>query len=486
MKQHREKGSVEKKMRLVLAVVMIALLITLSGNVILDPMPIQAETEDTTSDSEATTTEEDLQAKYNKLKSNKEDAKSLLATFQTEKDNVVTYIDKLDRKLEELEDDISVMKSEQKEIQTYLDKVQGELDQDRINEEVQYSAMKKRIKYLYEHGNNSFLDAFTGSHSFGDMLNLSNNISKIQTYDNKLLKNYRKSLQAIDEKEAIISEKSEELAQVKLDLETERDSVSQLIDDKSEELKTYNHNIKAAGNLIAEYEKSLAEQEKLMSQQEQYASDDSNEMYSSLPSEYTGGKLLWPVPGHYHITSPFGYRVHPLTGTRRLHGGIDISLPTGCGVYAAADGVVAISVYSSSAGNYVMINHGGGLSTVYMHNSKLLVKAGQKVKRGQKIALSGSTGWSTGPHCHFGVRKNGTYVNPIPYLKSTKSSDDTDYSDEETEIPDEDPSTPTTEEVKDKDDKAKDTSNYTSEADDKGDNGKKSSDLKDDGDPDSE
>ena len=286
----------------------------------------------------------------------------------------------------------------------------------------------------------------------------------------------------------MISTKQEELATITQSLQTERDVVTKLLESKSKELEVYNHNIKAASKLIKYYEEEEDKKEAQIRAAEESYDDD--EIFDDLPSTYSGGKFLWPAPGHYQITSKFGYRVHPLTGTRRLHAGIDIAVPSGCGIYAAADGVVAVSTYSSSAGNYVMINHGGGISTVYMHNSKLLVSVGDQVKRGQKIALSGSTGWSTGPHCHFGVRKNGTYVNPIPYLKSTSSSDEADYKESDTPDTDSDSLTNTTTNQKDDEANIKredsDTSAYTTEADDVGDKGKKSSDLKDDSDPDSE
>lgn len=442
---------------------------------------------------EDATTEASLQSQYDKLKKDKESAKELLASFEQEKKDVVNYIDKLDKQLNSLSDEISTMKKQRESISSYLQQVQTQLDEDKLKEEEQYKAMKLRIKYLYEHGSNNYLDVITGSTSFGDMLNRGTYASMIQQYDSNLLTDYREALDSITEKESIISEKSEELEQITQDLDTERETLQALVDDKSTELSYYNHNIKAAGSLIASYEASLKEQEQKIAQQESAASEMSDEMYAALPSEYTGGKLLWPIPGRYYITSNFGYRTHPLLGTRKLHAGIDIGATTGDSVYAAASGVVSISEYSSSAGNYILINHGGGLSTVYMHNSKLLVSVGDQVEKGQKIALAGSTGWSTGAHLHFGVRKNGNYVNPIPYLKSTTSSDDADYSEEA-----DDTTTTTSTDLKEPDDNevdtppitkeedAEETEKYTKQADDSGDNKKKSSDLKDDSDPDSE
>ena len=117
-----------------------------------------------------------------------------------------------------------------------------------------------------------------------------------------------------------------------------------------------------------------------------------------------------------HISSGFGDRESPTEGASSNHKGLDIGASTGADIIAAADGEVVIATYSYSAGNYIMLDHGGGVSTVYMHCSQLLVKKGDKVKQGQLIAKVGSTGYSTGPHLHFGIRSGGTYVNPKKYV----------------------------------------------------------------------
>lgn len=453
------------------------------------------EDDDDSDDSADSTTQSIAQMKesLDSIKVSTTQTKDLLTNLEYYKNDVIAYMEKLDSDLADLEDDLINMRQQQEGVQDNLELVQQQLDVDQRTEQQQYASMKLRIRYLYEHGSYTFLDALAGSTSLGDMLNRSNAASMIQSYDNRLLNEYRESLAAISEKESYISSAKAKLDDITNSLLEERQNINEVIEQKSNELVSYNQNIEIANKLIKSYESSEKEIENQLQAAEYDYLNDDDEMYASLPSAYSGGKFLWPAPGHYQITSKFGYRIHPLTGTRRLHAGIDIAVPTGSGIYAGADGVVAVATYSSSAGNYVMINHGGGLCTVYMHNSKLLVSAGDKVKRGQKIALSGSTGWSTGPHCHFGVRVNGQYVNPIPYLKSTSNSDDTDYSDSEVPDTSEDSIKDTTsnDDVSSdnatitKDDDA-DTSAYTTEADDVGDNGNKSSDLKDDSDPDSE
>jgi murein DD-endopeptidase MepM/ murein hydrolase activator NlpD len=128
------------------------------------------------------------------------------------------------------------------------------------------------------------------------------------------------------------------------------------------------------------------------------------------------GPFTWPCPSCNIVSSEYGYRVHPIYGTTKFHSGIDIAASYGATIVAAASGTVVSASYSSSMGNYVMISHGDGLYTVYMHCSKLCVSEGDEVSAGQKIAEVGSTGASTGPHLHFSVRSGGAYVSPWDYL----------------------------------------------------------------------
>lgn len=139
-------------------------------------------------------------------------------------------------------------------------------------------------------------------------------------------------------------------------------------------------------------------------------------------SEFVGGTFAWPAPGYYSITSPYGMRFHPVIKVYRNHSGIDIGAPLGSYVIAANDGIVTKATYSYSYGNMIMIDHGGGVTTLYAHGSELLVQVGDEVQRGDAIMKAGSTGWSTGPHLHFEIRINGTTIDPYPYIISNSSS----------------------------------------------------------------
>lgn len=140
-------------------------------------------------------------------------------------------------------------------------------------------------------------------------------------------------------------------------------------------------------------------------------------MEGSSNLKYDGGMFKWPAPSYTRISSDYGWRIHPTLGVNKFHNGVDMAAPGGSPILAAYDGTVAAAGYSSTMGNYIYLNHGSGLVTIYMHASALYVSVGQNVSKGDKIAAVGTTGRSTGNHLHFGVRLNGSYVTPWNYLK---------------------------------------------------------------------
>ena len=147
---------------------------------------------------------------------------------------------------------------------------------------------------------------------------------------------------------------------------------------------------------------------------------------SNLDTQYIGGEMAWPVPGYTRITSNYGMRTHPITGIYKLHTGVDIGAPMGANFVASNDGIVTKAEYNGAYGNMIIIDHGGGISTLYAHGSEILVTVGQKVKKGESVLKVGSTGYSTGAHAHFEVRVNGQEVNPLPYItNNTKVENNT-------------------------------------------------------------
>ena len=169
---------------------------------------------------------------------------------------------------------------------------------------------------------------------------------------------------------------------------------------------------------VATTKAAVEQNTKLLEAQEDAMEAEANALTAEIlklqtEAAYVGGKMIWPVPASTRITSPFGYRIHPILGTNKLHTGIDIGVGSYNEVRAVNAGTVIKAAWNNSYGYMVMIDHGGGIVTLYAHNSKLLVKTGDVVTQGQQVAWSGSTGMSTGPHVHFEVRLNGVYQNPL-------------------------------------------------------------------------
>lgn len=393
------------------------------------------------------------------LEKKKQDTEARLSELEKEKDDILKYIEKLDKELSRLNDEIDALNSDIKETGIALDKAKVELEAAKAVEEEQYGIMKKRIQYMYENGNTDYIDIIMKSDNISDILNQVEYMSKITEFDNSLLDKYKKLKQDVVDKEKNLETKVQELNALKEELTFEQDTVKQLASDKNKELAKYEANIENEQALSAEYSSKLDEQEALIEdlleaerkrieeeerrrkeeeerkrkeeekrrQEEAAANAGSNSNADNASnsgndnSQGSGNQVnvdgfIWPCPSSSRITSTFGNREQPTEGASTYHKGIDIGASTGSEIVAAAGGSVVTAAYSVSAGNYIMLYHGNGIYTVYMHCSKLLVSAGDEVSQGQKIALVGSTGVSTGAHLHFGVSVNGTYVNPLNYV----------------------------------------------------------------------
>ena len=262
-----------------------------------------------------------------------------------------------------------------------------------------------RIQYMYENGNASLLETVLTSNSISEMLTRVEYISQMSQYDREMLEEY------VATTEQLAVEK-EQLQLLSDGLSEQKDALDDVIASKTKQIKKYQAQIDKANKDAKAYQAQLLAQEKELEKVEDAIAA------AAAAGGYEGSVtgFIWPCPASKRITSYFGPRKAPVEGASTDHKGIDIGVGTGNNVIASAAGKVTTSTYSKSAGNYIVISHGSGMSTVYMHNSKLLVSVGEYVEQGQVIALSGSTGYSSGPHLHFGVIKNGTYVNPLGYV----------------------------------------------------------------------
>lgn len=373
----------------------------------------------------ATETElEDAKKKASAIEQEKEKVENTLKNLESLKGDAAAYVKQLDASLEELDSELEELEQQIAAKTLEVESSREELEAAEEKERHQYEAMKLRIRYMYEEGEVTFLELLFQSKSLGQLLNRSEYIRQISEYDRHMMDLYIETREEAALWKSQLETEQAELAALQESTQAKQQSVELLLEDKSRELASYEAEISAAQGQIDEYERDLKAQEAQIAQIEaeikrkeeeaRKAAEAANRSYKTVALGDI--KFIWPCPSSGRITSGFGARNSPTEGASSNHQGIDIGAASGSSVLAAAGGEVIISTYSYSAGNYVMINHGGGVYTVYMHCSKLLVSVGDTVSQGQEIAKVGSTGVSTGPHLHFGIRTDGKYVDPTLYV----------------------------------------------------------------------
>lgn len=344
------------------------------------------------------------------------DVKSMVAELEKAKKDLKDYVVQLDGKLNTIQEKIEelqgLIKTKEEEIET----TSRELDAAIEREEAQYEAMKVRIRFMYERGATYYLEMMLSSDSFGDLLNKAEYVEQLSKYDREQLMEYQATKEAIAAFKASLEEQKATLAEAKTAVEEEQKAVETLVAAKEQEIVAKEGDIANKEAAIKEYEAEIAAQDAQIAELERQVAEERRRLASSI--RYDGGKFKWPAPSFTRISSEYGTRVHPILQVPQFHNGLDMAAPGGSPILAAYDGEVVAAEYNGTMGNYVMINHGDGLYTVYMHASALHVSKGAKVSRGQKIASVGSTGRSTGNHLHFSVRLNGSYVSPWNYISS--------------------------------------------------------------------
>lgn len=363
-------------------------------------------------------TSSSIEAKKNEIKN----AQKEFDSIQSDIDNMTKQINDLKGKKKDLNNYISTLDKNVSNIETNIYSLEqqitvkeAELSDARKQEEGQYASMQKRIQYLYENGSASYIDVILNSASFADMLNRAEYVENIASYDNMMLHNF------ILQREYIELCK-ESLEESKKALDAEKANLQNVRKEKVAVLAAYEHDIQLTADQIKELEEDLAYQTSIIESLEKEITDEQRAILaaSGVTLGYDGSGFANPAPKYTKITSPFGWRSDPFTGYRAYHNGIDMGAASGTPIVAAFDGIVGEASYNASMGNYIYLEHGNGLRTIYLHASKLYVKKNDVVLKGETIAAVGSTGRSTGPHLHFSVRLNGEYVDPMNYIKFKK------------------------------------------------------------------
>ena len=301
------------------------------------------------------------------------------------------------------------------DLQVELETAQVELDA--LNEK-----HKERIQAMEEEGSVTYWEVIFQANSFIDMLDRLNMMEEIAASDQRRLQEIGAVAEEVNAAQEAMAEERDALEQTKLDLA----STQEQLDEKRAEADKILQDLAAKGEEFeALLDESEAAQADLMAEIAKKEKELSKAQYEEkLAAQAAAGNAppsnsswVCPVP-YYTLTSPFGMRVHPVLGYKRMHNGIDMACASGTPIYATRSGTVTVASYQAGgAGNYVSINHGDGFSSIYMHMTKYIVYVGQQVSAGQLIGYVGSTGISTGPHLHFGISYAGNYVNPLAYIR---------------------------------------------------------------------
>lgn len=362
---------------------------------------------------------EETQSQRKQLEGGMTDVKQIISSLETSKSNLASYVRQLDTELTAAQTRITELSDMITEKENEIIQTKAELDEALAREASQYDAMKLRIQNMYERGTDFYLEAIFSAASFGDMLNRADYIEKITESDRKILDNFRTTREYVEVCKAQLEEEQELLEEAKVQVEQEQESLETLISEKQTEINAYQADINDKEALLREYEAEIAARNAEIKALEDAvkAEQAALEAASNPKRKYDGGMFAWPAPSYTRISDDYGDRIHPTLGVKRFHNGVDMAAPGGSPILAAYNGTVVAAAYSSSMGNYIMIDHGDNLFTIYMHASALYVSKGAEVVKGQKIAAVGTTGRSTGNHLHFSVRLNGNYVNPWGYLK---------------------------------------------------------------------
>lgn len=363
--------------------------------------------------------ENQKQDTLDKIKDIKSDLKAVqgkIESLKNSKSSLQAYIVQLDKEANALQTKIQDLKKDIEAKEAEVDAAEEELAEAQAIADKQYEDMKKRIQYLYENGTPSYLELLLTSDSMADFLNRSTLAAQMTQYDRDMMSAYVAQKEAVEARKAELEEEKTELDLMAEAAQEQKSAVDALIKTKNAEIKNYQAQIDSESGSAAEYQEDLEEQEKLLDKIEQQIAAAAAANAQDGDGDGGASGFIWPCPSSRRITSYFGPRPRPTAGASTNHKGIDIGAGYGAAIVASAGGRVTTSTYSSSAGNYIVISHGNGLSTVYMHCSALYVSVGETVTQGQTIAGVGSTGYSTGNHLHFGVIKNGSYVNPLNYV----------------------------------------------------------------------
>lgn len=359
------------------------------------------------------------QSEISALKAEKSKQQEYVSALQGKVSLQQDKLDSLNKEKNALQSEINEIEAKIKSTVAEIDKAQVEIDKKQAEFEEIYQQYCQRLRAMYISGNVSTLEVLLESGDMSSVLTRAQMVKCVSAQDSATLDSLMQKMQEIEAEKKALEEKKVELGENKKKLDSQKAELQSSIDEVNKVKAELNKEVAECNAAIRELASTESEiMETIETDRDAQRKIDAeiaaaSASSSNAPSNYTPGSGRLAYPTSYRRISA-GY---PNYKSGAYHGGVDFPCPTGTPVYAADSGYVAIAKsLTYSYGKYILINHGNGLSTLYAHNSQLCVSQGQAVEKGQLIAYSGSTGNSSGPHCHFEVRLNGNRVNPLSYL----------------------------------------------------------------------
>lgn len=312
---------------------------------------------------------------------------------QQEQQQVSEDLEQVKEDIDALQPDVDAIEEKVAEANSKVADIEEQIAQKKKEMEEREDGLNERLRVMYKNGSVGYMDVLLNSASISELIS---NLEMIQVI-------YKNDMQAIEK----LEKEQEELAEIQKQLKVEKanlDSTKADLEARMAELNELKDELEYAEDQL------LIEAQNLASQLQNMVNPE---------TEYVGGDYVWPAPTTKYVTSLFGWRIHPIFNTWKYHSGMDIAGNTGDPILAAASGTVILSETYGGYGECIIIDHGGGLTSLYGHLSSRYVSVGQQVSGGETIAAMGSTGWSTGPHLHLEFAENGELVEPLDYVPSS-------------------------------------------------------------------
>ena len=348
------------------------------------------------------------------------------AEIKKELDSTASKVSDVEKTRAALQKEITLTKEEIETVKAYIERLQQQIDVKSTELESAQKALEAKeenfsqtVRTTYEQGDISYLEVLLNSSSFSDLLNRLDIVSTIMDDNKKIVAEYTAAKEDIQQKRDDLQKTQDEQVQYQDNQQKAlQESLEAYQKEQKAEYERITNEMDSVSDQIAEQSRKEAAAAAAAAAAAKKKGTTSNQVTTTGSGTVTrySGTFTWPLPGYTSASSAYGWRVHPIYGTRKFHKGEDIPAPTGAAIVAAASGTVTTAGWVSGYGNYTVINHGGGVMTAYGHQSAIYVSVGQTVSAGQTIGAVGSTGNSTGPHLHFEVYVNGATQSPMSYF----------------------------------------------------------------------